>query len=291
MATWFESLASPRIKVKQVSSKTPEGLWTKCAKCSEILYRIEIERNFNTCPHCRYHFSISPRRWIELVLDEGSFQESDADLVSRDPLLFKDVKPYKVRIKEAMKRSGECEAFVYGRGAISGSPVVFGVFSFEFMGGSMGTVVGEKVASGFELSLKMRTPIILVSMSGGARMQEGMLSLMQMAKTCMVRARLAEAGVPFISVLAHPTTGGVAASFAMLGDIMLAEPGALIGFAGPRVIEQTIKGKLPENFQRASYLFENGMMDQIVHRAELKGVLTKLLRLFSKSPVGDRFSQ
>lgn len=249
---WFDSLRSPKIKSKSAVSRSPDGIWTKCVSCGEILYRLEIDRNFNICPRCEHHFPISPRRWIELILDADSFEEARAGVESVDPLHFKDLKSYRDRLKAAAKKSEELEAFVYGTARMKGIDVVFGAFAFAFMGGSMGSVVGDKIASAFELSAQKRFPLIIVSSSGGARMQEGLISLMQMAKTVMARERQRESQVPFVSVLAHPTTGGVAASFAMLGDFTIAEPGALIGFAGPRVIEQTIKEKLPENFQSFS---------------------------------------
>jgi len=276
---WFDGLRSPKIKRKKAVSKTSANIWTKCLGCNEILYRIEIDRNFNICPRCGYHFAISLRRWIELLIDEGTFQEEQTSVSSGDPLKFKDIKPYKVRIKEASKNSGEREAFVYGHGKLAGVDVILGVFSFQFMGGSMGSVVGEKITMAFELAEKRKLPIIIVSASGGARMQEGLMSIMQMAKTVIARERLRETATPFISLLTHPTTGGVAASFAMLGDFAISEPGALIGFAGPRVIEQTTKQKLPENFQRASFLLEHGMIDQIVKRNEIKDSLASLLDL------------
>jgi acetyl-CoA carboxylase carboxyl transferase subunit beta len=263
--------------------KMPEGLWKKCPNCHEIIYAKEIERNLNVCPKCDYHFRISARERIALILDEGSFQEMDATMSSVDFLDFKDSKRYKDRIKAAIKSSGNHSAVISGEGTILDLPVVVAVFDFSFMGGSMGSVVGEKITRAIERALETRRPCIVFSSSGGARMQESILSLMQMAKTSAALARLKEAGLPFISVLTDPTTGGVTASFAMLGDINIAEPRALIGFAGPRVIEQTIRQKLPDGFQRSEYLLEHGMVDMIVARQDMKERLARILRIFTKS--------
>jgi acetyl-CoA carboxylase carboxyl transferase subunit beta len=262
----------------------PEGIWTKCKNCNEIIYTKEIERNLNVCPKCDYHFRISARERIALVLDEGSFVEMDAAMQSTDFLDFKDSKKYKERIKAALKKSGGGDAVVCGDGTIEGLPVAVAVFDFGFMGGSMGSVVGEKITRAIEKGLAELRPVIVFSSSGGARMQESILSLMQMAKTSAALARLRAAGLPFISVLTDPTTGGVTASFAMLGDINMAEPRALIGFAGPRVIEQTIRQKLPEGFQRSEYLLEHGMVDMIVRRQEMKERLAQILRIFTNVP-------
>jgi len=259
----------------------PEGLWVKCKNCSEIIYAKEIERNLNVCPKCDYHFRISARARIDLVLDKGSFVEMDADIQSTDFLDFKDTKKYKDRIKASLAKAGGGDAVVCGEGSIEGLPVVVSVFDFSFMGGSMGSVVGEKITRAIERGLETRSPVIIFSCSGGARMQESILSLMQMAKTSAALAKLKEAGIPFISVLTDPTTGGVTASFAMLGDINMTEPRALIGFAGPRVIEQTIRQKLPQGFQRSEYLLEHGMVDMIVPRQEMKARLSQVLRIFT----------
>ncbi len=265
--------------------KTPEGMWIKCDACLEIIYKPEIERNLNVCPKCNYHFRIPALERIRSVVDDGTFQEFGGDLESVDMLVFTDTKKYTDRLKEAKKKTSRKEAVITGAGRINGIDVVLGVLDFEFLGGSMGCVVGEKVAVAAEQALEQRRPLIVFSASGGARMQEGTLSLMQMAKTSAALARLSEAKIPFISVMTDPTTGGVAASFAMLGDIIISEPRALIGFAGPRVIEQTIKQKLPEGFQRAEFLLEHGMVDMIVERTKLKPTLTQILR-FLESPAG-----
>ena len=266
--------------------RIPEGMWIKCDACLEIIYKPEVERNLSVCPKCNYHFRIPALERIRSVADEGTFREFGEDLESVDMLGFTDTKKYPDRLKEAKKKTSRKEAAITGAAKINGIDVVLCVLDFEFLGGSMGCVVGEKVTMAAEEALAARRPFIIFSASGGARMQEGTLSLMQMAKTSAALARLADAGVPFISVLTDPTTGGVAASFAMLGDLIISEPGALVGFAGPRVIEQTIKQKLPEGFQRAEFLLEHGMVDMIVERSRLKATLTQLLRYLSGS--GDR---
>lgn len=281
---WFKRKKKPlSTKAEQKKVQMPEGVWTKCKNCDEIVYTREIERNLNVCPKCDYHFRISAQARIELILDAGSFEEMDAGMQSVDFLNFKDSKKYKDRIKAAVAKSGGGDAVVCGTGTIEGIPVVVGVFDFGFMGGSMGSVVGEKITRAIERGLEERRPVIVFSSSGGARMQESILSLMQMAKTSAALAKLKQAGIPFISVLTDPTTGGVTASFAMLGDINMAEPRALIGFAGPRVIEQTIRQQLPEGFQRSEYLLEHGMIDMIVRRQEMKAKLAQILRIFTKS--------
>ncbi len=256
-----------------------KGLWEKCKNCKEIIYKKEIERNYRVCPKCNYHFRITAKERIQIVADEGSFVELDVDLSSTDPLNFKDSRKYKERLKEGERLTGKKDALVYGDARIQGLAVVLAVFDFSFMGGSMGSVVGEKMARGIERALTIKAPFISFASSGGARMQEGILSLMQMAKTSAVVSRLGDARIPFVSVLTDPTFGGVTASFAMLGDVILAEPRALIGFAGPRVIEQTIREKLPEGFQRAEFLMKNGMVDMIVERKEMKNTLAGLIRL------------
>jgi acetyl-CoA carboxylase carboxyl transferase subunit beta len=278
---WFKKSKAPIKAVENKTVQMPEGLWVKCKNCSEIIYAKEIERNLNVCPKCDYHFRISARARIDLVLDKGSFVEMDADIQSTDFLDFKDTKKYKDRIKASLAKAGGGDAVVCGEGSIEGLPVVVSVFDFSFMGGSMGCVVGEKITRAIERGLETRTPVIIFSCSGGARMQESILSLMQMAKTSAALAKLKEAGIPFISVLTDPTTGGVTASFAMLGDINMTEPRALIGFAGPRVIEQTIRQKLPQGFQRSEYLLEHGMVDMIVPRQEMKARLSQVLRIFT----------
>jgi len=278
---WFKKSKAPLAPTEEKKVQVPEGLWTKCKNCNEIIYTKEIERNLNVCPKCDYHFRITARQRIDLTLDEGTFVEIDGNVHSVDFLEFKDSKKYKDRIKTAMKKSTS-DAVVSGEGEIEGLPVVVSVFDFGFMGGSMGSVVGEKITRGAELALEKKIPFIVFSSSGGARMQESILSLMQMAKSSAALGRMKEAGIPFISVLTDPTTGGVTASFAMLGDVNIAEPRALIGFAGPRVIEQTIRQKLPEGFQRSEYLLEHGMVDMIVPRSEMKQRLSQVLRIFMR---------
>jgi len=281
---WFTKSKAPIAAPDETKKiQIPEGVWSKCKNCNEIIYTKEIERNLNVCPKCDYHFRISARERIDLVLDTGSFVEMDAAMESVDFLDFKDSKKYKDRIKAAVKKSGGGDAVVCGEGTIEALPVVVSVFDFSFMGGSMGSVVGEKITRAIEKGVEKRSPVIIFSSSGGARMQESILSLMQMAKTCAALAKLKAAGIPFISVLTDPTTGGVTASFAMLGDINMAEPRALIGFAGPRVIEQTIRQKLPDGFQRSEYLLEHGMVDMIVRRQEMKARLSQILRIFTKA--------
>ena len=282
--SWFSRKS--KAPISAVATKTvhmPEGVWTKCKNCAEIIYAKEIERNLNVCPKCDYHFRISAQARIDLVLDADSFDEMDAELQSVDFLEFKDSKKYKDRIEASVAKAGGGDAVICGSGTIDGLPVVVSVFDFSFMGGSMGSVVGEKITRAIEKALETRAPVIIFSCSGGARMQESILSLMQMAKTSAALSKLKDAGLPFISVLTDPTTGGVTASFAMLGDINMTEPRALIGFAGPRVIEQTIRQKLPEGFQRSEYLLEHGMIDMIVRRKEMKERLSQVLRIFTKS--------
>lgn len=264
--------------------KTPEGMWIKCAACQEIIYKAEVERNLNVCPKCNFHFRIPALARIHSVVDEGSFQEFGEDLESVDMLGFTDTKKYTERLKEAKKKTGRKSALITGTARINGIEIVLGVLDFDFLGGSMGCVVGEKVTMAVERALERKLPVVLFSASGGARMQEGTLSLMQMAKSSAALARLSDAKIPFVSVMTDPTTGGVAASFAMLGDVIISEPGALIGFAGPRVIEQTIKQKLPAGFQRAEFLLEHGMVDMIVERTKLKPTLTQILRFLEIPP-------
>ena len=256
--------------------------WIQCNACREMVYRPEIERNLKVCPKCHYHFRISAADRIGLLLDEGSFVEWDANLEPLDPLEFKDRLKYSERVKDTQQSTRLKEAIKSGKGKIQGEPVVIGVMDFEFMGGSMGSVVGEKIARLVERAIEEECGVVIFSASGGARMQEGILSLMQMVKTSAALARLKEKGLPYISVLTDPTTGGVSASFAMLGDIILAEPKATIGFAGARVIEQTIKQKLPDGFQRSEYLLSHGMIDRIVERREMKAILGKILAILGR---------
>lgn len=256
----------------------PEGLWAKCPRCAQLVYRKELERNLKVCPKCGYHHRLNGPERLQLLVDEGTFQEWDAELVSLDPLGFPE---YAGRYRQAVQRTGRREAALTGRGRIGGVEAAVGVLDFDFLGGSMGSVVGEKVARLFERAVELQLPVVTCSASGGARMQEGVLSLMQLAKTVAAVSRLHAAGVPFVSVLCDPTTGGVTASFAMLGDVHIAEPGALIGFAGSRVIEQTIRQKLPEGFQTAEFLLRCGLVDLIVPRSELKATVARLLRLMA----------
>ena len=276
---WFKKENPPMAKGPDHKVKVPEGLWTKCVGCGETIYTKDIESNLNVCPKCNHHYRVSARKRLELLLDEGSFAEFDAGMVSVDSLNFKDTKSYQARIDAALAKGGSKDAIICGKGLVEGTPVQICVFDFSFMGGSMGSVVGEKITRGIERALADRTPVIIVSASGGARMQESILSLMQMAKTSAALAKLAEQGLPFVSILTDPTTGGVTASFAMLGDINMSEPKALIGFAGPRVIEQTIRQKLPEGFQRAEYLLDHGMVDVIVDRSKMKQQLSSILKM------------
>jgi len=260
--------------------KSAEGLWVKCNNCREIIYRKELERRAKVCPKCQYHFPISIEQRIAMVVDEGSFQEREIGLSPQDPLTFKDTARYKDRLKTYQEKTGQKDAIVMGDAKIQNRPVVLALLNFSFMGGSMGSVVGEKLTRGVEHATAHRIPLIVFSASGGARMQEGILSLMQMAKSSAALARLQATGVPYISVLTDPTFGGVTASFAMLGDIILAEPKSLIGFAGPRVIEKTIKQQLPAGFQRAEFLLEHGMIDRIVERSQLRETLGRLVSFF-----------
>jgi acetyl-CoA carboxylase carboxyl transferase subunit beta len=262
----------------------PEGLWIKCDSCKETVYRAEVDRAGRICPKCRYPFRIGARERIASIVDEGSFEEREAGIASRDPLGFKDTKRYTDRLKAAREKTGLAEAMVCGLGRIGGHPVALAVFEFAFLGGSMGSAVGEKLTRTIEVAIAKRVPLLIVSASGGARMQEGILSLMQMAKTSAALGRLAEERLPYISLLTDPTTGGVTASIAMLGDIILAEPRALIGFAGPRVIAETIRQPLPEGFQRSEFLLEHGQIDMVVERRELRETLRRLLAFFAPRP-------
>jgi acetyl-CoA carboxylase carboxyl transferase subunit beta len=257
-----------------------EGLWTKCNSCNAIIWKKDIEANWEVCPKCDHHFRLNAHRRLELLLDGGTWAEHDADLASSDPLHFADTKPYSKRLKDAQHKLHMKDAIITAEGKLDGRPVICCSMEFGFIGGSMGAVVGEKVARAIERSLAQKTPLIVVSCSGGARMMEGTVSLMQLAKVSAALARLDDARVPYISVLTDPTTGGVTASFAMLGDLNIAEPAALIGFAGPRVIEQTIRQKLPEGFQTAEFLLEHGFLDAVVSRKEMKAYIARSLDFF-----------
>jgi acetyl-CoA carboxylase carboxyl transferase subunit beta len=265
----------------------PAGLFTKCPGCRETLDTTSLEKNDNVCPQCQHHFPLPSARRLEILLDPGSFVEADASIESVDPLSFRDSKKYSDRLRAARRTAGGADALRAGSGRIEEIPVELGVFVFEFMGGSMGSVVGEKVTRVFERALERKVPALIFSASGGARMQEGVLSLMQMAKTSAALGRMREAGLPYFSILLHPTTGGVAASFAMLGDVILAEPKALIGFAGARVIQNTIRQRLPPGFQRAEFLMEHGFLDAIVPRPQMRPTLARLLRFLGPRAVSS----
>jgi acetyl-CoA carboxylase carboxyl transferase subunit beta len=275
---WFKKTKEIRTDKK---GKIPEGLWVKCDGCKEIVYKKEIEKNLKICPKCNYHFRISARERLKLLVDEGSFVEADENLVSIDPLHFKDSVAYKDRLKENQKKSGLKEAVISGDALIKGYPLSLVIMDFSFMGGSMGSVVGEKVTRAVERALGKKQPLVAVASSGGARMQEGIFSLMQMAKVSAAVGRLKDNGILYISVLCDPTFGGVTASFATLGDIIIGEPKSLIGFAGPRVIEQTIKQPLPEDFQRADFLLDHGLIDMVLDRKNLRETLAKIFELLS----------
>ena len=276
---WFKR--DPTTAGKEGKTRMPEGLWIKCEDCKEILSKPELEQNLNVCPRCQRHFRIGARARVDMLVDPDSFQERDAGLRSLDPLSFKDQKSYVERLKTARKTTGMEEGLLSGTAAIGGFPVSLAAMEFDFMGGSMGSAVGEKVTRAVERALETRVPFIAVTCSGGARMQESVLSLMQMAKTSAALGRLAKARLPYISILTDPTTGGVTASYAMLGDILIAEPKALIGFAGPRVIQDTIRQELPAGFQRSEFLLEHGFVDMIVERKNLRPVLIQLLGYFA----------
>ncbi len=276
---WFKKAKKPRpIGADERRSRVPEGLWLKCEGCKEIVYSRDLESNLRVCPKCGHHHRIEARAWLALLLDEAEPRELFASLHPTDPLGFRDTKRYRDRLKSYQQAIGERDAVVVAQGTLDEIPVVVAAMEYRFMGGSMGSVVGEKIARAAERSLEKRWPLIVVSASGGARMQEGVLSLMQMAKISAALARLHDAHVPYLSLLTDPTTGGVTASFAMLGDLNVAEPGALIGFAGPRVIEQTIRQSLPEGFQRSEFLLAHGFLDLVVPRAEMKETLARCLR-------------
>jgi len=283
--SWFEKLMPRRIRTEGgVKKAVPEGLWTKCPGCGAILYRAEMERNLDVCPKCSFHNRVDARRRLDLFLDPEPREEIGANLEPVDPLKFKDSKRYKDRVAAAQKETGEKDAMVVVRGALKGIEVVAAAFEFNFMGGSMGSVVGERFVRGVQAAMERNCPLVCFAASGGARMQESLFSLMQMAKTSAALGRLNRRGLPFISVMTDPTMGGVSASLAMLGDVNVGEPGALIGFAGPRVIEQTVREKLPEGFQRSEFLLEHGTLDMIVDRRDLRDRLANLLTILSHRP-------
>jgi acetyl-CoA carboxylase carboxyl transferase subunit beta len=284
--SWFEKLVPSIIRTEASQKRTsvPEGLWNKCPSCDAILFNAELEKNFSVCPKCDHHLRISARTRLNMFLDDAARQEIGAGLKPADPLKFKDSKRYKDRISQAQKQSNESDALVVMKGTLKGQGIVAAAFDFSFMGGSMGSVVGERFVRGINESLKSRLPFIVFTASGGARMQESLYSLFQMSKTSAALAKLAEAGIPYISFMTDPTMGGVSASLAMLGDINVAEPDALIGFAGPRVIEQTVREKLPEGFQRSEFLQEHGAIDMIVDRREMRDKIADILAMLFPAP-------
>ncbi|MCA1611305.1 MAG: acetyl-CoA carboxylase, carboxyltransferase subunit beta [Acidobacteria bacterium] len=285
---WFKKEKPPKEPRKGRPSKVPEGIWVKCDNCREILYNKELARNFKICPKCGYHFRLTAPERLRMLFDGEQYVELEGNLRSQDPLKFRDTKRYRDRLKQYQESVGTSDAIVIGSGTMGGIPVIIGAMEFFFLGGSMGSVVGEKVTRAAERALSERKPLLIVSTSGGARMQEGILSLMQMAKIAGALARLSDAGVPYVSIMSDPTTGGVTASYAMLGDLNVAEPNALIGFAGPRVIEQTIRQTLPEGFQRSEFLLEHGMLDFLVDRSEMKETLVRCLNLMWSGEAASR---
>lgn len=284
--SWLQKLLPPKINRAQSTGKkvVPEGLWSKCPSCDAVLYRSDLENNAEVCPKCGHHHRISARRRLDLILDAEGRSEIGADVLPIDPLKFKDTKRYADRLKATQSELGETDSLIVMQGSIKTIPAVVAAFEFKFMGGSMGSVMGERFCRGVQASIEHKAPFICVSASGGARMQEGLFSLMQMAKTSAALTQLSQARLPFISVLTDPTMGGVSASFAMLGDVIIAEPNALIGFAGPRVIEQTVREKLPEGFQRAEFLLEHGAIDMIVDRRQMRDKLATIITAMQRLP-------
>jgi acetyl-CoA carboxylase carboxyl transferase subunit beta len=285
--TWFEKIIPSRIKTERRTRSVPEGLWMKCPSCDSVLYRPEIERNLQVCPKCAHHMRIGARERLTQFLDPDAMAEIGAEVLPEDPLRFRDSKRYRDRLAAAQKNVGESDALVVMAGTLDGIEVVAAAFEFAFMGGSMGSVVGERFVRGVEHAIGRRAPLICFSASGGARMQEGLLSLMQMAKTSAALAALASERLPFISVQTDPTTGGVSASLAMLGDVNIAEPRALIGFAGPRVIQQTVRETLPEGFQRSEFLLDHGAIDMILDRRDLRDRIAAMLRMLLRRPAAS----
>jgi acetyl-CoA carboxylase carboxyl transferase subunit beta len=285
--SWLQKLLPPRIKASPGTGRKsmPEGLWVKCASCEAVLYRTDLEKNLNVCPKCNHHARLTARERVDQLLDAEGRYEIGSEVFPIDSLKFKDTRKYPERLSAALEETGETDALVVMQGSIKSTPLVLAVFEFEFMGGSMGSVVGERFVRGVRVAYDNRVPFVCITSSGGARMQEGVSSLFQMAKTTAVLQELSKAKLPFISILTDPTMGGVSASFAMIGDVVIAEPGALIGFAGPRVIEQTVREKLPEGFQRAEFLLEKGAIDMIVDRRQLKDELPRLLTLLQRQPL------
>ncbi len=283
--SWFQKLVPPKIKARREAKKSvPEGLWSKCPSCNEVLYKADLGNNLEVCPKCAYHHRIGARERLDLLLDVNGRYEIGAEILPVDTLKFRDSKKYPDRLAEAQKATKETDSLVVMAGAIKSIPVVAAAFEFKFMGGSMGSVAGERFVRGVDAAIGAGSPFICFSASGGARMQEGLFSLMQMAKTSAALTKLAGEKLPFISVLTDPTMGGVSASFAMLGDLIIAEPNALIGFAGPRVIEQTVRETLPEGFQRSEFLMEKGAIDRIIDRRQMRDELASILSILSKRP-------
>jgi len=285
--TWFEKIMPSRVKTERRTRSVPEGLWIKCPACDAVLYRAELERNLQVCPKCAHHMRIGARDRLQRFLDPGTPRELAAEIEPEDPLKFRDSKKYRDRLTAAQKAVGETDAMIVMAGAVKGIELVACAFEFRFLGGSMGSVVGERFVRGAEHCLEHRLPLVCFSSSGGARMQEGLLSLLQMSKTSAVLARMAQARLPYISVLTDPTTGGVSASLAMLGDLNIGEPRALIGFAGPRVIEQTVRETLPEGFQRSEFLLEHGAIDMIVDRRDMRDRVAAVLALLLRRPPAE----
>jgi acetyl-CoA carboxylase carboxyl transferase subunit beta len=285
--SWLQKLLPPRIKATSGANKkaVPEGLWVKCPSCEAVLYRTDLEKNLNVCPKCGHHGRVGARERIDQLLDPEARYEIGSEVVPIDTLKFKDTKKYPERLSAALEETGETDALIVMQGSVKSVALVIAVFEFDFMGGSMGSVVGERLVRGVRVAYENRVPFVCITASGGARMQEGVNSLFQMAKTAAVLQELTKASLPFVSILTDPTMGGVSASFAMIGDVVIAEPGALIGFAGPRVIEQTVREKLPEGFQRAEFLLEKGAIDMIVDRRQLRSELPKLLTLLQRQPL------
>jgi acetyl-CoA carboxylase carboxyl transferase subunit beta len=282
--SWFEKIMPSRIKTERRTRSVPEGLWIKCPACDAVLYRAELERNLYVCPKCSHHMRIGARERLEAFLDKETGIEIGANITPEDPLKFRDSKRYKDRLTQAQKATGEKDALVVLAGKVNDLPIVAAAFEFRFLGGSMGSVVGERFKRAVDHCIEHKQPLICFSATGGARMQEALFSLLQMAKTSAALARLAQAHVPFISVMTDPTTGGVSASLAMLGDLNMAEPRALIGFAGPRVIQQTVRETLPEGFQRSEFLLEHGALDMIVDRRDMRERVSSVLRILMKLP-------
>jgi len=283
--SWIEKLLPPRIKPGGARKTVPEGVWTKCPGCEAVLYSAELERSLQVCPKCGHHMRIRTRERLDALLDPEGRYEIGQEVLPVDTLRFKDSRKYSDRLQEAVRETGETDALVVYAGSIRAIPVVVAAFEFEFMAGSMGSTVGERFVRGAQVALEQKVPMVCITSTGGARMQEGLLSLMQMAKTTAMVARMGQVGLPFVSVLCHPTTGGVSASFAFMGDVVIAEPKALVGFAGPRVIEQTVRERLPEGFQRSEFLLQKGAIDMIVDRREMRDELARLLALLTRQPI------